>query len=79
MTVPRKSELFQDDLYPPTASYKAALTANQWIEGDNSEPIMVSLREGYTPTSKSALNQLNRRPNMLSKGWSSFFEYALYL
>jgi coronin-1B/1C/6 len=31
--VPRKSDAFQDDLYPPTASLEPALTADEWIAG----------------------------------------------
>ena len=42
MTVPRKSELFQDDLYPDTASDEPSLTAEEWIEGHNTKPTLVS-------------------------------------
>jgi coronin-1B/1C/6 len=44
--VPRKSELFQDDLYPPTAGTKPALTAEQWMQGMNADPILVPLSPG---------------------------------
>jgi coronin-1B/1C/6 len=52
-TVPRKSELFQDDLYPDTAGDIPALTAEEWINGEDREPILVSLKEGYQPTKKT--------------------------
>ncbi|KAJ1524470.1 hypothetical protein ONE63_010966 [Megalurothrips usitatus] len=55
MTVPRKSELFQEDLYPDTAGDTAALSAEEWMDGKNAEPILVSLRDGYTSTKKSDL------------------------
>ncbi|ESO01082.1 hypothetical protein HELRODRAFT_112879 [Helobdella robusta] len=42
MTVPRKSELFQDDLYPNTAGDIPALTAEEWISGKNAPPVLVS-------------------------------------
>lgn len=44
MTVPRRSELFQEDLYPDTLSDEAANTAEEWFEGGDAEPILVSLK-----------------------------------
>jgi hypothetical protein len=35
--VPRKSDIFQDDLYPPTFSGQPALTADAWLKGQNGE------------------------------------------
>jgi len=46
MIVPRKSEMFQDDIYPPTASSCPSLTADEWISGQNREPILISLKDG---------------------------------
>ncbi|XP_015178684.1 PREDICTED: coronin-7 isoform X5 [Polistes dominula] len=45
-TVPRiKSELFQDDLFPPTKiTWKAALTANEWFSGINKQASRISLK-----------------------------------
>nr|XP_034491368.1 coronin-1C-like [Marmota flaviventris] len=43
MTVPRKSDLFQDDLV------RAALEAEEWFEGKNADPILISLKHGYIP------------------------------
>ncbi|XP_059054783.1 coronin-6 [Achroia grisella] len=45
MTVPRKSELFQEDLYPDTLSDEASLTADEWIAGEDAEPCTMSLKE----------------------------------
>ncbi|KAK3508733.1 hypothetical protein QTP70_004279 [Hemibagrus guttatus] len=47
MTVPRKSDLFQDDLYPDTAGPDWALEAEEWFEGKNGDPILISLKHGY--------------------------------
>ena len=41
--VPRKSDQFQDDLYPDTCSSDAAHTADQWISGSNKAPCLISL------------------------------------
>uniref|UniRef100_A0AAV2IWK3 Coronin n=1 Tax=Knipowitschia caucasica TaxID=637954 RepID=A0AAV2IWK3_KNICA len=52
MTVPRKSDLFQDDLYPDTAGPDPALEAEDWFAGKNGNPILISLKDGYV-SSKS--------------------------
>ncbi|CAG9532127.1 unnamed protein product [Cercopithifilaria johnstoni] len=39
--VPRKSDLYQADLYPDTRSHVPALTAEQFIEGQNAPPNLV--------------------------------------
>lgn len=44
MTVPRRSELFQEDLYPDTLSDEASTTADEWVAGTNADPILVSLK-----------------------------------
>uniref|UniRef100_A0A3P8VW85 Coronin n=1 Tax=Cynoglossus semilaevis TaxID=244447 RepID=A0A3P8VW85_CYNSE len=49
MIVPRKSDLFQDDLYPDTAGPEAALEAEEWFEGKNGDPIPISLKNIYVP------------------------------
>lgn len=55
MTVPRKSELFQDDLYPDTLGDVPSLTAEEWVTGKNADPILISLKEGYKPTKKTGM------------------------
>ena len=42
-TVPRKSELFQEDLYPDTLADVPALTAEDWFSGTNADPILVPM------------------------------------
>ncbi|VDO74633.1 unnamed protein product [Onchocerca flexuosa] len=39
--VPRKSDLYQADLYPDTRSHVPALTAEQFIGGQNAPPNLV--------------------------------------
>ncbi|XP_056657187.1 coronin-1B [Monodelphis domestica] len=55
MTVPRKSDLFQDDLYPDTAGPEAALEAEEWVSGRDAEPLLISLREAYVPSKQRDL------------------------
>lgn len=44
-----QSDLFQDDLYPDTAGPDPVLEAEEWFEGKNGEPILISLKHGYVP------------------------------
>ncbi|XP_034823749.1 coronin-2A isoform X2 [Pan paniscus] len=46
MIVPRRSESYQEDIYPPTAGAQPSLTAQEWLSGMNRDPILVSLRPG---------------------------------
>jgi WD40 repeat protein len=56
-TVPRKSDIFQDDLYPPTFSGEPTLTADEWFSGKNGEPKTVQLGPGFVPVKSSAPTQ----------------------
>ncbi|NXY10558.1 COR2A protein, partial [Pteruthius melanotis] len=46
MIVPRRSESHHEDLYPLTAAAQPALTAQQWLNGINKGPLLVSLKAG---------------------------------
>lgn len=67
MTVPRKSELFQEDLYPDTAGDQAASSAEDWSAGKDAEPILISLRDGYVPSTQKFDLKVSRRSNVLDK------------
>ncbi|ETN67844.1 coronin [Anopheles darlingi] len=56
-TVPRiKSDLFQDDLFPPTkVLWEATITAEEWFAGKDVEPARKSLQ----PVGMDALSSLN--------------------
>ena len=41
-----QSELFQDDIYPPTAGTVPSLTAEEWAKGLNKAPILFSMKVG---------------------------------
>ncbi|XP_074167322.1 coronin-1C-like [Sminthopsis crassicaudata] len=73
MTVPRKSNLFQDDLYPDTAGPEASLEAEEWFEGKNAYPLLISLKHGYIPGKNRDLkvvkkNLLDNKPAVNKKG-----------
>uniref|UniRef100_F6SSS0 Coronin n=1 Tax=Equus caballus TaxID=9796 RepID=F6SSS0_HORSE len=46
MIVPRRSESYQEDIYPPTAGAQPSLSAHEWLSGMNKGPVLVSLRPG---------------------------------
>jgi len=50
--VPRKSDIFQDDLYPDTYAGEPALTLEQWSSGQNAEPKIRSLAPGFVQKEK---------------------------
>lgn len=50
--VPRKSDQFQADIYPDTLGDKPALTAEQWLKGKTSNPILISLEKGFQPAAR---------------------------
>lgn len=60
MTVPRKSDLFQDDLYPDTAGPEPALEAEEWFEGKNGEPILISLKDEFVPSKSRDLKVVKK-------------------
>ena len=69
MTVPRKSELFQEDLYPDTAAQEAAISAEEWFAGRDADPVLTSLRDVFNASQGnkepqkggSVLRQASRR------------------
>lgn len=51
--VPRRAEVFQDDIYPPTVGLKPAMSGSEWFNGKEALPPKISLEslyEGNEPT-----------------------------
>ncbi|XP_053088847.1 coronin-2A [Pangasianodon hypophthalmus] len=46
MIVPRRSESYQEDIYPMTAGKEPAMTAEEWLRGMDKGPVLVSLKPG---------------------------------
>ncbi|KAM4598525.1 coronin-1A [Polymixia lowei] len=53
MTVPRKSDLFQEDLYPDTIGPEPAVEADEWFNGKDGQPILISLKDEFVTTTKT--------------------------
>jgi coronin-1B/1C/6 len=45
--VPRRSETFQEDVYPPTVGLKPAVSSKEWFEGKDGLPPKVSMESLY--------------------------------
>jgi len=52
--VPRKSDIFQEDLYPPAYAGEPALSADEWGAGENAEPKTVNLGPGFVAKERPA-------------------------
>jgi len=52
--VPRKSDIFQDDIYPDAFTGSPSLTAEQWVSGQNAKPKLTSLKGGFVAKEKPA-------------------------
>lgn len=55
-----QSDLFQDDLYPDTAGPDPALEAEEWFDGQDGDPIYISLKNGYVPGKNRELNVVKK-------------------
>eukprot|EP00127_Corallochytrium_limacisporum_P000540 Clim_evm5s17 gene=Clim_evmTU5s17 len=53
--VPRKSDQFQDDLYPETGGDNPALEADDWLSGKNGTLSKISLKDGFKATEKAGV------------------------
>ncbi|KAM0716788.1 hypothetical protein Q7P37_008233 [Cladosporium fusiforme] len=55
--VPRRAEVFQDDIYPPAIGNKPAMSSAEWLEGKTARPAKVDmgdLHEGQAPKEYAA-------------------------
>lgn len=66
-TVPRKSELFQEDLYPDTLADVPAITADEWWSGTNADPIVVPMTEAGIEIKKQEDLVVSKKSNVLDK------------
>ncbi|XP_028300031.1 coronin-2A isoform X3 [Gouania willdenowi] len=46
MIVPRRSESYQEDIYPMTAGNRPALSGEEWLSGIDRGPVLMSLKPG---------------------------------
>jgi len=56
--VPRKSDLFQADIFPDCFAGEPALTTEQWVGGENAQQKTVSLEKGFVKKESAAFNPI---------------------
>lgn len=64
--VPRKSTLFQEDIFPPTKKDEPVVSAADWMAGANAAPSKVSMKEGYTPPARAEMEKIEAAANPVS-------------
>lgn len=61
-----QSDLFQQDLYPETAGDTPAISAEEWAEGKDADPVLVNTRRFMLPAPRLCLRRVSygrtRRP-----------------
>lgn len=48
-----QSDLFQEDLYPDTIGPEPSAEADEWFQGKEAPPILISLKDGFVTTTKA--------------------------
>lgn len=48
-----QSDLFQEDLYPDTIGPEPSAEADDWFEGKEALPVLISLKDGFVATTKT--------------------------
>jgi len=66
--VPRKSELFQEDLYPDTVSDVPAITGEEWWEGKNADPVLISMSDIADQVKKQEDLVVQKKTSVIEKG-----------
>lgn len=59
--VPRKSDVFQDDIFPDCVSGEPTLTAAEWLSGKNGEPKTTSLQGGFVQKEKTTTTNFEKQ------------------
>lgn len=72
--VPRRAEVFQDDIYPPVVGTKPAISSREWFDGKDGLPVKIDLgsiyageeptkiTSDYNPVSKAPVSPRSRSP-----------------
>jgi coronin-1B/1C/6 len=60
--VPRRSETFQDDIYPPAFGLKPAMTTSDWLDGKEAIPPKISLEGIYEGTGLQEVTPSQAKP-----------------
>lgn len=69
--VPRKSDSFQSDIYPPALSAEPAMTAGEFFSGKTAPPKLVSLESGAISASETPYTPISAPAPAISKTTSA--------
>jgi WD40 repeat protein len=58
-TVPRKSDVFQNDLFPDTYAGQPGLKASDWLNGKDADPVLAPLQEAAAATKNKKAATIN--------------------
>lgn len=64
--VPRRSELFQDDIYPPTTGLKPAMGPAEWFAGKEAIPPKISMASLYDGEGLKEVTGVQEKPTPTS-------------
>jgi len=64
-TVPRKSDAFQDDIFPDTNSLTPAHSADEWVSGSVKEPVKTSLNPKLAKNNSGTSSGGMKKPSSL--------------
>lgn len=61
--------MFQEDLYPDTIGDIPAIEAEDWFNGQDAEPVLISLKDYHQPTRLPTASEMKvaKKPNILDK------------
>lgn len=62
--VPRRSEQFQDDIYPPTVGLKPAMSASEWQAGKEAIPPKISMAAIYDGSGEQEVTPAQEKPTV---------------
>lgn len=78
-TVPRKSDAFQDDIFPDCASSTPAHTAEQWAAGSSKAPVKMSLNPATEKANGGAKKKTFKTVSTLTKELAAADKRIKYL
>ena len=55
-----QSDLFQEDLYPDTIGPEPSVEADDWFNGTEGQPILISLKDGVAAPTKTKEFKVNK-------------------
>lgn len=68
--VPRKADNFQADLFPPCPGDRPAMSADEYFDGRDANPVLISLENGFVPQQRDFVAEVSHGTAQLYNGAS---------